>query len=139
MRKSLWLLGSAALWAACSSGPPDTCSRADRTGTYKVVLFNEGGNCGEVPTEIVQITNGVVKSAGTASCRVSNERWSENDCKYESTSTCTQPDGTTTTTVGFSRVVEEGGTKIEGISTVDVRTAKGDTCRGTYRAVALRQ
>jgi hypothetical protein len=125
-----------------NSGPPapTACQRTDRSGTYRQYYTTQGGNCGELDSELVSYdapTPGASTGAGPA-CTIEAERWSENDCKLERTVACTSPDFVTTGT-GVSRQQTEDGSMIGGTFTVSVRLRDGSTCRGTYGLTAYRQ
>lgn len=138
------LLASVALLCSCSSSDdqynPTKCSKSDRTGTYSVTFLELSGDCGPLPEETIQITNSVatgVAAQGT-SCTTSNERWSENDCKFESTTRC-EDAKSTTVSVGVSRQSKQDGSQLNGTVTVDVQLKSGARCHSTYSTYALRK
>lgn len=134
------------LASACSSadndGPPapTTCQRTDRSGTYRQYYATQGGNCGNLDSEIVSLdapTPGASTGAGPQ-CTVESERWSDGDCKLERTVSCTTPDAATTG-VAVTRQQAQDGSLITGTMSVTVRLRDGTTCRGTYGVTAQRQ
>jgi len=140
----LFLPSVVLLVISCSSGDetggrPTTCKRSDRTGTYKISYFRQGGDCGDLPQEVARIESGGAIITGPAKCTVSNERWSNNDCTFESTSACTTPESTSTGT-GITHQETKDGSWLSGTVTVEVRKPDGAyVCRGTYTMSASRQ
>jgi hypothetical protein len=139
------LLASVALLAtSCSSGDdtggkPTACKRSDRTGTYQFTYFTQSGDCGDLPTEVARIESGNATVTGVAKCTTSNEKWSNNDCTFESTASCVTPEATSTGT-GITHQETKSGSWLSGTSTIEVRKPNGTfVCRGTYKISASRQ
>jgi len=125
-----------------NSGPPapTACERTDRTGTYRQYYTTQGGNCGDLDSDIVSYdapTPGASTGAGPK-CTIESERWSENDCKVERTISCTSPDFVSTGTA-VSRQQTQDGSSVTGTFSVSVRASDGSSCRGTYGITAVRQ
>lgn len=126
----------------CGSGgdleKPTQCKRSDRTGTYRQTSTAVNGNCGELPTEVFRLESANLVSASPVTCTITNEAWSEGDCKLERVLSCTDTDGTSFGTA-VSRQETKDGSVISGTITLDVRLKDGRSCRGTYDTWAQRQ
>jgi len=123
--------------------PPSTCARTDRTGTYQQFFDTLDGNCGRIPSQLVNFDapqpGTGAGDGGAPPCIVSFERWSESDCKLERTVSCREPKGTSEL-VGVTRQQTQDGSWITGTFTVSVQPSDGTPpCRGTYRTQYFRQ
>ncbi len=125
----LTLLTAGCSSAALSTPPkPTVCNRSDRHGVYSVEYTRKSGDCGTVPTMLINFDDPKL----TAGCTESGTTWSEGNCKLSTTATCADSQATAVTTQET-----DDGSILDGVFTFNLG---GDaSCTGTYNVRYTRQ
>lgn len=138
--KALAILAAVVGVVAVGCGGDPECAKTDRDGTYLTTLTVASGDCGSVPSFLVQMDKG--QSGATPGCTVGRSTYSEDECKYESQTTCLDTvERLKTITVGITEQQDDDGEEISG--TLSFTITDLDTgayvCMGTYNATYVRQ
>lgn len=133
----IFCVSVAMLQTACGDR---VCEKTKEDGTYRAEYTNVGGTCGDIGVVIIQVVNG--QSEASAGCTTDYSRYSENNCKQESSVTCVDSvNELVSSSVGVFEQTEDDGSKYEGSITMtfrDIDTGQA-ICAGTYDVVMTRQ
>ncbi len=148
--KYAWLVVGSVFLAACSgtSGAPTPtpapalmtdqaplqCNKADRHGVYLFTFSVVSGNCGAIPSSLVNVDD----TSNTASCSQSNETWTDGDCKKSVDEHCpATTNGPAFTITSISTQETQDGSILNGTETLNAPGPYG--CLGTYSLHGVRQ
>ena len=115
------VLGVSAGCASSAPGPTH-CNRSDRHGSYLVSFANVSGNCPTPPQTLINMDE-------PSTCTPVTVRWSQNDCRLETTSYC---GGTHIT--GLTTQENQDGSHLDGTLSV-----QDSSCLGTFHIDYQRQ
>ena len=116
------------------------CAKTNWTGSYLVHLDEASGNCGPFPDQVVRVTNGSTEPS--PGCDRDPDIWSDDECKMEESSTCTdQASNSRVVVVAATNQEDADGEKLTGSATFKIYTLDTEvlTCLSTYNTTFTRQ
>lgn len=133
------ILGSMTISCGSDSADPDlpdSCSPAQRYGTYLVHAETISGSCGDLGDALVRVDGPGVP----AQCDLlADDLYTRGDCTLQRVIRCPDGDGYTVTT-GITTQISADGSMLNGTITIESHDAVGAAvCSGTYRVTYSRQ
>ncbi len=119
--------------ASHSLATPTQCSKTDRHGVYLVEATEQSGNCGPLPSTLVNFDD-----PSPTSCTVPSRVWTNGDCKVSATVHCPADasGGAFSSTVVTTQETQDGSL-LDGIQTMQIDGPRG--CLSTYNVRLTRK
>tara|TARA_A100001037_G_C14892509_1_gene519075 strand:+ start:196 stop:624 length:429 start_codon:yes stop_codon:yes gene_type:complete len=117
------------------------CRFSDRSGSYLTTFTLVSGNCGEIPSTLINIDHDGSEPTPPDGCIYETHTWSGDQCELQTVQKCiVESDNTSSRTTAITQQDDSSGDTISGTISMEIRNNDNSPkCTGTYNVLYERQ